>query len=272
MGRQHHTLQAEDPLAAWLDSYRRGLREALDASARDGFHLIHANTVNSELDPASFSGTARRHLARHLGTIGLRLDGVAADFGGLGLADPERAEERLAHLRRTLELCADLHVPRAIVAIGGFGDERIAGLARQLLTETAELADRYGVEIAIRDPAGGSGELDAHLRQLGSPHLGAAIDSAGLSAERAEASGAAGGLPTQIGAVLLRDARRAGTQLEEVEYGAGQVDFSRLFGELAGQDYHGPFIVRRDAAGLPVDALRRGREYLLALLAGRAPR
>ncbi|HMQ14647.1 MAG TPA: hypothetical protein PKC49_01620, partial [Phycisphaerae bacterium] len=158
-------------LAAWLDSYQRALRDALDASARDGFRRIHANTVTGALDPAEFSHTARRHLSRHLLGLGLTLDGLAADFDGLGLADPRLAEQRLDHLRATLELARELRTPLALVNIGGFGDPRSEPLAIELLEQTAELADRFGVRIAVRDPIGASAALAGQLGRL-RPHGG----------------------------------------------------------------------------------------------------
>lgn len=251
-------------LAAWLDSYRGGLREALQASQRDGFRVIHANTFRRELDPDAFSGSARRHLARHLGALGLQLDGLAADFDGLGLADPQRAEERLGHLRRTLEMCAELRVPRAVVPIGGFDDQKTRAIAGQVLAETAGLADRFGVELAIRSPRGEDQSLSELLRRLSCPQLRAVVDSAGFQ----PGPGAPGSALDLTGVVLLRDVRHQAGRIEEVAYGAGEVDFARLLGQLAQHDYRGPLVLRRDAAGLPVDALRQGREYLGALLGG----
>jgi sugar phosphate isomerase/epimerase len=255
-------------LAAWLDSYQRALRDALDASARDGFRRVHANTVTGAIDPAGFSHTARRHLSRHLQGLGLTLDGLAADFDGLGLADPRLAEQRLDHLRATLELARELRTPLALVNIGGFGDPRSEPLAIELLEQTADLADRFGVRIAVRDPIGASAALAGQLGRLGAPQLAAAVDSLRAAGGADEAAP----LLDHAGIVLLRDARRHGSRLEETAYGAGDVDFRGLLEGLRSREYSGPLVLRRDASGAAVDALRQGREYLEFLMAERAAR
>lgn len=139
--------------AAWLASYRRDLKGALQAASADGFHAVHALASRDAVDPAEFGGTARRHLAHYLDGLGLRLDGLASETAGLGLADPRLGEERLEALRQAVELCAAIGIRNASVSVGGLGDAKHDGLARESLAQAAALADRYRVRVAVSGAA-----------------------------------------------------------------------------------------------------------------------
>jgi len=249
-------------LAAWLDSYPQDLKAALRTAARTGFACIAANTNRKDFDPRDFGESARRHLRRYLRDLGLTLDQVVAAFPGAGLADPSRADERVAQLRQTLQLAADLGVPTAGVTLAGLGDERRRDLAAEMLALAAELAEGFEKPLAVfsTDPPE---DVAPRLRRLGSPRLKLGLDTAAL---------AGAGLhlpPGLVAAVHLRDVRRMGQTMEEVPFGQGDVDFAALLGGLAESEYAGTLTIRRDVAGRPVDALRQGREYVEALL-GRA--
>lgn len=252
---------AAPPLAAWLDSYRLDLRAALECAAAQGFRHVHADTARGVLRPAELSGTGRRHLRRFLADLGLVLDGLALDHPGAGLADPARAEQRVAELRQMLALCTDLGVRRASVSLSGLDAERTAPLARELLALVADEADRHGVATAVFDPAGAPGLRAAELRRLGCPQLQVGLDTAapGVTAEE---------LPQYVplvGAVHLRDVRRRAGQVEEVAFGAGEVDFAALLAQLQAGAPEAALVLRRDTpAG--VDALRQGRDYIRSLV------
>jgi sugar phosphate isomerase/epimerase len=250
-------------VAAWLDSYRLQLRSALQRASADGFHVIQAGAAR-ELDPHDFSRSASRHLTRYLRDLGLSLNALAAEFPGLGLADPHLAEQRLDHLRRMLELGTQLRVPRVGTRICGLAGEASRPLAQEALQVVADLADRSGIVIAIQPAQDDPWLLAERLRALGCPNLGIALDSATWQPvpERAAA------LAELVGMVHLRDVRRVGDRIEEVAYGEGAVDFAALLGLLAEGGYAGALTVRRDAAAVGIDAMRQGRDYVEALLQG----
>lgn len=246
-------------LAAWLDTYRRDLRAALAAARGDGLRLISVNAAGGLLDPTGLSHSGRRHLARHIVNLGLGWAGLAAEFPGAGLADPARADERLARVRAVLELCRELHVPQASVNLSGAE----TGLAEAVLRELAELSERIGVPVAVHDPTGAElDELARRIQGLGQPLVRLGLDTAALPpAQPAIANYAA-----LAGDVYLRDVRRRGAGVEETSYGAGEVDFRALLAALSAGGYGGALVLRRDAASAGVDALRQGREYIEPLL------
>ncbi|MGE0480748.1 MAG: sugar phosphate isomerase/epimerase family protein [Phycisphaerae bacterium] len=246
--------------AAWLASYRRNLKGALHAASADGFRAVHARASRDAVDPPEFGGTARRHLRHYLDGLGLRLDGLASETAGLGLADPHTGEERLDALRQALELCAAIGVRNASVSVGGLGDSSHEARARESLAQAAALADRYRVRVAIRGATEDPTQLACEVRRTGCEWLGVALDTASAAApsEFISACGDA------LGAVYLRDARRVGTGFEETDFGQGDVDFRRVLAELEAAGFAGPRVIRRDAERLRVDALRTGREYIAA--------
>jgi sugar phosphate isomerase/epimerase len=138
-------------------------------------------------------------------------------------------------------------------------------LAEEALAAVAELADRVGVAVAIQPGAGELAAAAELLSRLDCRRLGLALDSAATTdiAALRESAGAS------LGAVQLRDVRRVGGELEEVEFGRGDVDFANLLGTLSELGYSGSLAVRRDAAVLPVDAMRQGRDYVRSLMTGR---
>ncbi len=254
-------------LSAWLNSYRRDLRAALELAARDGFRRISANAPEVQLNPDQFSQSARRHLKRHLADLGLTLDALGAESGGLGLADPREGDRRIVQLKQTLTLCRDLGVSLASVDVGGLADQASAALARQALERCAALADASGVQIVVRGGDEPPALLRDQLRQIGYPGLLVGLDTATFE----PAPGAGLQWVGLVGGVALRDVRRSPTSIEETDYGAGQVEFVRFAAALEEAGYAGPLTLRRDGP-CGVDALRRGRDYVQSLLQGAARR
>ena len=254
-------------VAVWLDTYRHDLKRSLTAAARDGFRALQASSAVPGLTPAELSGSGRRHLRRYLEQLGLRCAGLSADFPGAGLADPQWAEQRLARLGELAELARGLGVDTVAAPLTGLAAPATAGLARELLAAAADVADRHGVRLCVQPAVHELAEAATALRGLGAPHAGLRLDTA-APLTTPQALDAAGAL---VRDVHLLDYRRAGSGLEEVAIGRGEVDFARLIAALGQVDAPPALVVRQNAAGLGVDALRRGREYIETLLGG-APR
>lgn len=212
--------------------------------------------MGSELDPREFSASARRHLRHYVSGLGLSLDALAADFPGPGLVDPADADRRVDHFRRLLQLCRDLHVPRAIVPLGGFDDPRTGELAGELLEVVAESAAASEIDTLVVDPTQEPAKLADRLRRLGCPQLHLLVDTAFLPT--ASALDPAGDL---VRSLHLRDVRRGPGGFEEVPFGQGQVDFVDLLARLEAGAAAATLAIRHDGRD-GVDALRQGRDYM----------
>lgn len=257
----------ELPLAAWTGAYPLNLRESLETAADQGYRLIHAPTTTGDLRPGEFDRSARRHLRKYLDDLGLQLSGLAVLHPGPGLADPAHADERFATLRDTLALAVDLGVRQVAVRLGGFGDPRTRPLAEELLTAVADLSEQFGVEAAVNPASDSPAELTARVRALGTPRVGLAIDTGGLSPGADIVP-----LADRLTLTYLRDGRRGPAGFEETPLGQGDVDFRSLLAQLEAAPRRPALVVRHDGPG-GVDALRRGREYICSLIgAGRSRR
>lgn len=254
-------------LAAWLDYYRAPLRDALERSRADGYQVVTPNTVSADLDPALLGHTGRRHLLNHLQSLGLGFAGLATEFPGMGLTDSAHAEQRLRHLRTSLEMARDLGVRRASVKIGGFGDPRSLPLAVELLSGAADLSDRTGVTLSVHGSSRDAESLLQKVNELDCPTIRFTLDSAALAANPELIQSAM----RRIGEIHLRDGRSHGEQFEETSFGRGDVDFVGLLAMAESADHEPLRVVRRDTPG-NVDALRQGREYIEALLHSAASR
>lgn len=256
-------LPAEFAPSAWLDFYRRDLKSALGAASNDGFQVVEPNTAGSEFDPDQFGASARRHFGRYLESLGIRLGGLSLVYPGRGLSEPEQAERRLQRLKQTLDLCVGLGVQTATVNLDGLDDQRTSPLATDILAAAADQADRAGVRLAVLGGRDDPRRTIEAIEALRCPALGVALDTGRTPRPDFLTLGQGA-----IAAVQLRDVRPAGEGYEDVEFGAGEVDFSGWLEQLRGHAYHGQLTVRRASGTADVDALRRAREYLDARLRG----
>lgn len=246
-------------LSAWLESYRSPLKQAFALAARDGFALCSVSTLRDDLRPQDFNPSAQRHLLRHVRDVGLQLDGLTAAYADRGLANPQRAEARLEHLLATLKMTREMGLGTCQIATAGLDPERPDPLVCEALARAGEMADAWGIRLTLQPSATATSAALRVVRDLGCPALGITLDTADLSLPRS-------GLEGLVGSVLLRDVRQVGGQVEEVEYGTGQVDVDALLGTLARADYDGPLTLRRDAGDTSAGALRSGRTYLQELM------
>lgn len=249
-------------IAAWLDAYGSVTLPALQAARRDGFAAVQASAAG-ELSPKELSASGRRHFAKLLRDLGLRLPSISLEMSGYGLADPATADARIEAFRDTLRLCADLHIPIAEISVGGFEDAGQAALARDVLKHVAEQADRAGVRVAVGSHLDSPAAVARELASLRCPSLGIALHTdsvphgSSIDTETARLATSAS----------LRDGRRVAGDFEETPLGRGGVDLKRVVATLHAEEFQGPLVIRRTARGAAVDGLRTDREYVAGLLA-----
>ncbi|MDX2199683.1 MAG: TIM barrel protein [Phycisphaerae bacterium] len=251
-------------LSVLLDSYGADARQAFSRARRDGFAQIEAGTLTGDLRPSELSTSGRRHLLRVLRDQGLSLAGLAVEHAGAGLADLQFADRRLAEARAALELAADLGVPRATVRVAGWDNAETGAAASQILQSLANDADRFGVRIAIGASDPEIAKLSDAVEKLRAPGLGILLSSTAAVRPDADVQRAA----RLAAAVRLRDGFVRGESWEETPLGSGQVDFHALLAELATAEFSQDLTLQRAAAARDVDALRRDRDTISALLGG----
>lgn len=253
----------DDRLAVWLDSYNLDEKAALRSASQHGFRSVHASALGGTLDPRALSQSGRRHLARYLRDLGLRIGGLAAEFPGDGLADPARAQERLERLSEFLSLARSLHVPVVTSRASGLVEPDTARgrLAREVLSATADLADRMGVRVAIEPAQGGLTECAKAVRALDCPTLTLAWDTGKLSPHDDLSA-----IASVAGSLWLRDVRAHDDgHPQQVAFGAGHVNFARVLAVSDEADYRGDLVIRTDRRRDAVELLLQGKRYFQRL-------
>lgn len=253
-----------DVLTAWLDAYRRSAKDALAQARRDGFTAVQPNVASGELSPAELSASGRRHLAKLLRDLGLRVPSVTLEFSGAGLSEPLLAEQRLAQFRETVRLCTDLGIRSTEISLGGISDPKTADLAKELLQIAAAEADRSGVQIAVRPVGDEVAEMQQAVALLRAPGVGLALHTDQLSPGERPGMDAA----RLVRVAAFRDGRARAGSFEETPLGEGTIDLTGTLAALEAGDFGGPIVVRREGGRAAVDGLAADRNYIAALMGG----
>lgn len=254
-----------------IDDFRLGPKEALNKAAELAFREIELSTASGELSPPNLSTSGRRHLARLVDGLGLRMAALVADVPGLRLTDPRTVDERVERTCQVLELAADLKVPTVTASVGALTHpdtgEPSPG-AIQALARIGEFADSRGVRYALR-PSHDSGERIVRvLEALRCPSIGICLDPAAMVMAGANPVAS---IEQYVGQVILMHARDGTSGLaehsgRETPLGEGDVDLPGLLAVLEVAEYRGPYVLRRTDSRNPAADLAAAREHLKRLL------
>lgn len=250
-------------LGVGLRDFRLATKESLRCAARLGFGAVEIHAVRGDTRPEALSESGRRHLARWVGSLGMRIAALDADAPGGGLADPACGDKRIAETKAVLELARDLRVPLITTGVGAIRDGDPAEVLAAPLRELADHADRTGTLIAFQPGDIAPETLSALLRSVDCPSLCVCVDPGLLIMNGcdpvdviAEASG-------RIHLSHARDAIGGGSGGgRETELGDGQVDFVSYLAALDAAGYAGPQIIRRSGCRDAVASIARAKAFL----------
>lgn len=254
-----------------IDDFRLGPKEALSRAAELAFRDIELGTASGELSPSNLSGSGRRHLARLVDGLGLRMAALVADVPGLRLTDPRTVDERVERTCRILELAADLKVPTVTASVGALTHpdtgEPSPG-AIQALSRIGEFADSRGVRYALRPSRDGGERIVRVLEALRCPSIGICMDPAAMVMAGANPVAS---IERYVGQIILMHARDGTSGLaehsgRETPLGEGDVDLQGLLAVLEMAEYRGPYVLRRTDSQNPAIDLAAAREHLERLL------
>ncbi|MEK6798460.1 MAG: sugar phosphate isomerase/epimerase [Planctomycetota bacterium] len=240
-----------------VEDFRLPVKDGLRMAAELSFGSVELAAVSGELAPSNLSSSARRHVARLVAGLGLRLSALRADIPGTRLTDPKTVQERVERTWEIIELAADLGVRVVTSAVGAMthpDSGEPSAPACEALRRIGEVADARGVSFAIR-PSYDDGERIARvLEELGCPAIGVGLDPAAMVM--------AGTNPLKFieryaADVLLLHARDATAGFpdrpgHETRLGEGDVDLVGLLAVLEAAEYAGPYVIRRSETPTPV--------------------
>ncbi len=258
-------------LSVAVDDLRLEIKSALQQARAMGLHHIDIDATRGAISPQALSQSGRRHFARHLSDLGLRLDSLRGPTGGAGYADAAGGERRLETIKSILSLASELRVPIVSTTLGGFDAkyaEQQASRLHEALIHIADHADRSGVAVAIETAGIEAAQLAALLRKINCPLLAACCDSGAMLMQGENPHRIADVLPGKIRLVRARDAL-CGTDSasgSEMAMGQGQLDPAAFLAGLAEAGFRGPLVLSRTTGGQPRQDLMLAKQVFEALL------
>ncbi len=258
-------------IGAATDDFSLPVKAGLDCLARLGFGSVELGTSSPDVNPRALSRSGRRHLARHVGNLGLSLAALSGEPGGSGQIEPASLEARADHTRAVLEMAADLGAGIVTTGLGrlihpssGQPEDRVVEVLKYL----GEQADRVGVLFAARVGDDDPVELATLLERMNCPSLRVCIDPAAVLGGGGDVTWAVGVLCNHLALAHARDATLSSPSggMMETRLGRGDVDFISYLASMAAAGYTGPHIIRRTDTRNPVADLAESKAYLESML------
>jgi sugar phosphate isomerase/epimerase len=258
-------------LGAAVDDFRLRPKEALRRASELGLRVVELSTTSPDLDLETLMSSGRRHLARYLDGLGLRLGALAADFRGLGLSSPATVDERVARTCRVLELAADMRTPVVTAAVSALTHPDTgepSPTVVEALEQIGDRADALGLVFAMRPDCDDGRRLRDLLGRIGCPSIGIGLDPGALVMHGINPLSLIQEVPQHIVLMHARDATVgfSGQPGHETRLSEGAVDLIGLLGRLESVEYGGPYIIRRTDSQRPVEDIQAARDTLLRLL------
>jgi sugar phosphate isomerase/epimerase len=233
-----------------LDALGREPRQGLLVAAKTGVAGVQADAAG-ELAPDRLTATGRREFRTLLRGFNLSLAAVDCPLRR-GLDSFDDQSRRVDHVRKVLQLAADLGSPAVVVPLPKLpGDEPTprGTVLREVLADLAGFADRVGVRLAV-EPGLDPGEAVAkYLDGFGAGALAVCYDPANFLLNRLDPLGSLAALGGRLATAHARDGRLATVSGVggETAVGAGDLDWFTLVATLDASGYNGFLTVDREA-------------------------
>jgi sugar phosphate isomerase/epimerase len=256
-------------IAVTTASFRQPIRAAIDTAARCGARGVQLD-ARYELQPGELGQTGRRQLLYELRERELQVASLTFPLRR-SLIDPERIDERIAAVRKAMELASQLQVRVLTCAVGRVPDAE-SDEYRQLRTVLTDLA-RYGNHIGTTlslTPAGDAPErLLFLLGDIKDGPLGVDFDPAACILARQEPAAILRELHAFVTHIQVRDALRNMDGIgREAAVGRGEVDWERVLALVDEMNYRGWLTVRRTEGDDPAGDCTRAVAFLNNVRAG----
>jgi sugar phosphate isomerase/epimerase len=259
------------PLGVVVDDFRKPVKIGLQQAADLGFHAVEIGAAQGEVAPEALSDSGRRHLARYVGNLGLRLDALTAHLISGNFGENVIREEHLERTGRILELAKDVHAPIVTARIGRLDEDAGSDRYQQILDAVRHLADHadkvgtvFAIETAEADPK----DLIAFLKRVDCPMVRAAFDPAELIMDGNNPVATVPVLANHIAIARARDAVTGGARRpgHETSLGSGQLDLIGYLNALEEAGYTGAAVVHRTDARNPAEEIALAKAQLDAAL------
>ncbi len=254
-----------------VDDFRLPTKESLRKAAELAFRTVELATVAGEVSPEELSASGRRHLARYVDGLGLRMAALVGDMPRLRLTDPRCVDERVERTCRILDLAADLKVPLVTASTGALTHPETSepsAEAISALRRIGEHADSRGITYALRPSYDGGERIVRVLDELRCPSIRVCLDPAAMVMTGANPLAQIERFVEQVALLHARDgaAGMAECPGHETRLGEGEVDLIGVLSVLDAAEFRGPYIIRRTDSQQPVSDIQDARDVLARLL------
>lgn len=258
-------------IGANTGDFRLPAKESIQLASTLKFKTIEMPVVEGELSPKNLSFSGRRHLSRLIENHGLYTSVLQADMPHLPITDTKTVDERLQRTIEIVQLARDLHVPVVTCSFGALthpDTSEPSQMAIEALGQIGEVADTYGVQLAIRPTFDSGKRLLNILQALRCPSIKIGIDPASMVMVGVNPLSLIEQFVSDVSLFYVRDGTsglRDQTESEtrpghETPLGQGDVDFHSILKILQDAEYRGPYIVRRTHTSRPSDDIVYARD------------
>lgn len=235
------------------------------------FRSVEIATVKGDVAAGNLGPSARRHLARYVDGLGLRLAALVADLPGLHFTDPATVDERVAQTSEVIGLASELRVPVVTASVGALIDRESgepSATALEALRRVGEFADLRGVHFALRFSSDDGDRIARVLGELSCPSIRVCLDPASMVMHGVNPLRSIERYIEQIVLFHARDGRVGSAEHggTETPLGEGDVDLVGVLAALGSSDYHAPHIVCRTGATHPQADIVTARHVLSKLM------
>jgi len=250
-----------------VDDFRLAPKDALRRAADLAFRSIALATVEGDLAPANLGRSGRRHLARLVDGLGLRLDSLVADMPALRFTDPHTVQERVERTCQIIELAADMRVPTVTSTLGMVAHpdtNELSPNAIEALRTIGEFADSRDTRFAV-SPSRDAGErLVSLLEEIACDAVRVSFDPAAIVMRGTNPLAAIERFIGEVVVVQARDGTAGGRDHpgNEARLGEGDVDWYSVVAAMQASDFRGPYVLRSADSANPVADVHQARKYL----------
>jgi sugar phosphate isomerase/epimerase len=246
------------------------LRQAITQAAKIGSEGIQVDAVG-DLAPDPLGETGRREFRNLLRSFNQDLAALNVPLRR-GLDSAENLQPRLDHLRKVMQLSFDLGSRRVVVPCPKIPDDPATPRAQTLRESLLALGthgDRVGAVLALEigfDPAE---KVKQYLAGFDTGSLKVTYDPANMLVHGHDPLANLAPLKEYLAHVHARDARAASLSrgLQEVQLGAGDVDWMAFTATLQVLEFDGFLVVEREQGENKLADVTNGVKFLRRFVA-----
>lgn len=244
-----------------VDGRRIGFREGIEKASEMRLAGVQLYCTHGELHPDNLGASGRRDLRRLLGSKGLALSALCADFGK-SFKNPDVNNELVPLTVKCLELARELGTDVVTSHFGAIPEDPADPARRAMEGAARDIASRAeGLDVSFASETGAESPeaLKDFLEAMASPALKVNYDPANLTRRGFSAVEGVGVLGPWIVHTHVKDGRKGGGELP---VGEGDVPWEEYLGSLAAVDYDGFFTIEREGGEDFLGDVARAADFL----------